>query len=94
METETITKTIVYGVRQSVWKGRPRFFVMLEGHEHESLNYAKYDFCLQKAEGFARLCYKNHLDWTGKIQWNYVFVHNDNPVWESNPVAIQNYIGM
>jgi hypothetical protein len=75
MSEPTKEKRIIeYGIRESVWKGRPRFFVMVEGHEHERLNYACREFALQKALQFAKLCYHPHLDWTGKTFFDYEFV--------------------
>jgi hypothetical protein len=88
---ETTNRTIEYGVRKSLWKGKPRFFVIVEGHEHERLNYAKYDFCLQKAENFAKMCYKPHISWTGKEYFTYTYIHNDSST--GAPVQLADCIG-
>ncbi len=75
MKTEVIT--ITYGVKQSLWKGRPRFFAIIDGRESCYMHYARHDFCLQKAESFCKTLFKPHANFSGEVFFEYNFVRQD-----------------
>lgn len=70
MKTETYIKT--YGIEESYYKGKKRFFVVCDDRT-TSLHYAKADFALKKSQGFVRAVFQDFLRSRDEVQVHFEF---------------------